>query len=156
MLKPALLYKEELEKLLIEIWYDEFYKYYTFDSYSSNVEIYSNNYHQNQFVSVDKNNNVIGFISYNIDRNVPSAKSLGVINFDKIKGTNNKVLFGKDLVQAIDDIFFKFKFSKLEFAVAIGNPIRKNYLKLIKKYNGRVIGTRIKSVRLINGELCDV
>jgi hypothetical protein len=92
----------------------------------------------------------MGYISYNISRAENSAYSLSIINF-----SDNKIAFGKDLSQALKDIFERYKFRKLNFTVLIGNPIEKSYDKMIKKYGGRIVGTYKEDVKLIDGEYYD-
>ncbi len=75
---------------------------------------------------------------------------LGVINF-----SDNKIVFGMDLGQALNDIFEKYKFRKLKFSVFIGNPIEKSYDKMIEKYGGRIVGYYKEETRLIDGEYYD-
>ena len=45
---------------------------------------------------------------------------------------------------------------KLNFSVVVGNPIEKSYDKLIKRYGGRIVGTREKETTLVDGNLYDV
>lgn len=66
MLKPAQLYKEELEKLFLRTWYDLKYMFYSGWTGSELPTIPDNNYDAHHFTSVDNNGNVIGYISYRI------------------------------------------------------------------------------------------
>ena len=149
MLKPALLYQTQLSEKFISTWYDEKYKYYH-DCWHENIKIDDNDWNRHQFVSVDKNNEVIGYIGYNVDRTKNSCDGLGAINF-----SNDTITFGKDLATILDNIFTKFNFRKLIFSVVIGNPIEKQYDKLIKKYNGRIVGIYKQDAVTLNGEFCD-
>ncbi len=149
MLEPAIKYKNQLESLQYDIWFDDKYKYWNCDSYYQSMQIDENTWNKNQFVSVH-NGVVIGYISYNISRAEHSAYSLSVINF-----SDNIIAFGKDLRQALKDIFERYKFRKLNFTVVIGNPIEKTYDKMIKKYGGRIVGTYKEDVKLIDGEYYD-
>lgn len=96
------------------------------------------------------NDEVIGYIAYDVARGDNSVSGLRIINF-----SDNKAVFGVDLVKALKDIFEKYKFRKLNFNVVIGNPIEKSYDKMIKKYGGRIIGTYKEDVKLIDGEYYD-
>lgn len=149
MLEPAIKYKNQLDKLQYDTWFNDKYKYWNCDSYYQTMQIDENTWNKHQFVSV-YNGEVIGYISYNISRADNSAYSLSVINF-----TDNKTVFGKDLGQALKDIFERYKFRKLNFTVLIGNPIEKSYDKMIKKYGGRIIGKYKEDVKLIDGEYYD-
>ena len=57
--------------------------------------------------------------------------------------------------QAITDIFEKYNFRKLNFAVVIGTPVEKHYDRLIKRYGGRIVGVRKQNCRLIDGKYYD-
>ena len=47
------------------------------------INIPDNNADSHCFVSVDKDDNVIGYISYNVDWSAMSADNWGIISFDK-------------------------------------------------------------------------
>lgn len=150
MLEPAIKYKDQLEKLQYDIWFNDKYKYWVCDVYHDSMSIDNNTWSKHQFVSVVKDK-VIGYIAYNVHRGDNSVDSLSAINF-----TDNKIAYGIDLGQAIIDIFEKYKFRKLNFSVVIGNPIEKSYDKMIKKYGGRIIGIKKEHVKLIDGEYYDL
>lgn len=151
MLEPAIKYSVELKKKMVDVWFNEKYKYYNNNSYYFETEIDNETWNKHQFVSVDKDNNVIGYISYNVDRQTNNCRNLVIINF-----TDNKFEFGMDLGKAIKDIFEKFKFRKLSFTVIIGNPVEKSYDKMIKKYGGRIVGIKKDEVKLFDGEYYDI
>lgn len=69
--------------------------------------------------------------------------------------SNEKLQFGKDLVQVIKDIFYKYNFRKLTFTVFVGNPIEKSYDKMVNKYGGRIVGIQKKHTRLQDGKYYD-
>lgn len=149
MLEPAIKYKNQLESLQYNIWFNDKYKYWSYHSYCHSIPIAENTWDTHQFVSV-YNGVVIGYISYEISREKNSAYDLNIINF-----SDNKVVFGKDLGQALKDIFERYKFRKLNFSVLIGNPIEKSYDKMINQYGGRIVGTCKEEVKLIDGEYYD-
>lgn len=150
MLEPAIKYKDQLEKAQYELWFDYKYKYWNCEPYYDTLEIDDNTWSKHQFVSV-LNGKILGYISYKTLRQNNDAHSLSVINF-----SDNKFVFGKDLHQALKDIFEKYKFRKLSFSVVVGNPIEESYDKMIEKYGGRIIGTRKEDVKLIDGEYYDL
>ena len=112
MLDIALKYKDELQKLYLNTWHQDKYKYYNYNSYWSALELKANTWDAHEFVSVDKDGNVLGFIFYSIDRSSNSACSLGIINF-----SDSSLTFGKDVLQTIKDVFEKYNFHKLSFAL---------------------------------------
>ena len=149
MLEPAIKYKGQLEELSHDIWFNDRYKFWNNDVFYSQMSVDADSWNSHQFVSV-KDGVVLGYISYNVTRAENSAHSLSVINF-----SNNKVIFGRDLMRALNDIFVNYKFRKLSFNVIVGNPIEKAYDRLIKKYGGRIVGILKKDVKLIDGEIYD-
>lgn len=150
MLVPAINYTNVLKEKMNSIWFNEKYMYYNYDTYYSELEIDNETWNNHQFISLDKEDNIIGFIHYRVNRQTYNCYGLGIINF-----TNNKITFGNDLKQAINDIFEKFNFNKLNFTVVAGNPIEKSYDKMIKKYGGRIVGIYKNEIKLINGKYYD-
>lgn len=150
MLDVAIKYKEQLKYKFYNIWFQEKYKYYNSSCYYSDFELDDETWNNHQFVSL-KNNNILGYISYDINRQTNNAYCLGIINFEE----KPSITFSVDLRTVLTDIFEKFKFNKLSFYVVVGNPIEKSYDKLVKKYGGRIVGIEKKEVRLIDGNLYD-
>lgn len=151
MLDLAIKHVDQLQDKMLSTWFDDKYKYFHCSNWYSNEKIVKNDtWNQHQFVSVNTAGEVIGFISYEIKRAENYACALAAINF-----SDQKMTFGKDLGQCIQEIFEKFKFEKLKFSVVVGNPIERTYDTLIEKYGGRVVGTFQKDVKLIDGEYYD-
>lgn len=149
ILQPARLFKNELDTKLTEVWYDEKYKFY-FGSYQEEIEIEDSNFHYIQFVSLDSNNEVIGFFNSALNRYSNLVSSLSIINF-----TDNKITFARDIYHFIDYLFEVQNFNKIEFTVIQGNPIETSYDRIIEKYNGSIVGIQ-KDKSLINGEYHNV
>lgn len=149
MLRTAQNYEEQLRILYRETWYDEKYKYYYASPSTRDFSLPDNNYTSHCYVSVDKDNNVLGYIGYSVDRDSLAVHSFGILSF------GFSLTFARDLQQAIDDIFYKFNFNKIEFNVIHGNPAERAYRSFIKKYGGSEVGTYHKCVKLIDGLLYD-
>lgn len=149
MLLPAQLHTEELKKLFLKTAYDEKYKFYH-SGYHDTYDPSDSTWGKHEFVSVDSNNNVLGYIAYTIDRYTYVSHNFHVINFSE-----NKATFGRDLCQAIDDMFLKYGLGRVEYSVVIGNPIEESYDKMTQKYGGTIIGVRHKSTRLSDGKWYD-
>lgn len=152
MLRPAILYQEILTKLYTTLWFQEKYKFYLSGWSCDNLELKKTTWDKHEFVSVDKDGNVLGFIDYWVDRCSNKATGLCAVSFTE-KPT---VTFGRDLYQVIDDIFCKFNFNKLRFGVIIGNPIETTYDKLIAKYGGTICGYMKEEIKLFDGKLYDL
>lgn len=148
MIKPAQLYTEELKRKFIEVMYEDKYKYY-FNGWSSEYTPYTDNWNGHEFVILDQGE-VMGYISYQIDRRTNNVHSLEIVNFSE-----NKYLFGKSVFEVLKNIFEYYKFNKINFGVNVGNPAEKIYDKYINKYGGRIVGVKIKDSRLIDGTWCD-
>lgn len=152
MLDLAVNYVDELQRQFRKTWFKEKYMFWNFANYYEDVEIKESTWNNHQFVSLDSNGNVIGYIGYSIDRANELVDGLNIINFTE----NNMAVFGVDLGQVLCDIFEKFHFRKLIFSVVIGNPVEKTYDKMIRRYGGEIIGIQRKQVRLIDGQFYDV
>ena len=131
MLKPAQLYADELEIKSAQTWYDSRYMYYNGYIGDSKINIADNNYECHQFVSVDKDDNVIGYISYNVDWASMSASEFGAISFDI-----GNVIFAKDMYKAICNLFEKYHMNRVEWMAFADNPAIRGYRNFIKKHGG--------------------
>jgi hypothetical protein len=150
MLKPAILYAAQIQELYRKVWFEEKYKYYNYNSYWHTFQVEDNSRDWHEFVSIDEDGNMIGYIHYWVDRVTLNCARFGAINF-----TDNP-LFGKDLLQAICDIFERFNFHKLQFSVVIGNPVEKTYDRLCAKYGGRVLCIEKDETKLEDNKYYDV
>ena len=83
MLRPAQLYEQQLQEENTKAWYKLENIFWNGGSGDSTIELPENNYDSHNFVSVDKNGKVIGYISYAVDWSTMSADSFGSISFDK-------------------------------------------------------------------------
>lgn len=149
MLDLALNHADKLQNAFRKTWYVDKYKYYNFDSYYDEYKPAIDTWNKLEFVSIH-DGQIVGYISYSIDRASNNCYELCVINF-----TDNCVTFGVDLYKAIKDIFYKYNFSKLKWSVAIGNPAEKSYDKLVSKLGGRVVGTYKEDIKLWDGSVVD-
>lgn len=151
MLVPALKYQDKLHETLINTcWFNEKYKYFNM-GYEELEDLTSSTKDKHQFLSIDNNENICGMIFYNIDRMTRNVCGFNAASFDV-----NPIVFGRDLLQSIDDIFVKFRFNKLCFGVVIGNSIERTYDRLCKKVGGKVAGYYRKDCILMDGSFADV
>lgn len=151
MLDTALKYKDKLTELHICTWHNEKYKFYNYRCYWDLPTFKENTLDGHDFVSLNEKGEIIGAIGYCILRDTESVCGLGIINF-----TDDHTIFGKDVLQAIEDIFEKFNFRKLSFCVVIGNPIEKTYDRLALKYGGRIVGIERQETKLFDNKYYDV
>lgn len=150
MLKPAQLYKEELEAKIIESWYKPENIYWNGGAYDSMVNLPDNNYDQHNFVSVDNEGSVIGYICYEVDWGALSASGFGAISFDK-----GNLTFGRDLYAAICNIFEIHHLNRISWVCYADNPAIQGYRNFIKRHGGVECGHRRKVTRLQDGKLHD-
>jgi len=153
MLDLAYKHEEQIRLNMLDTWYDEKYMYYHASPYHELYQTPSPNdgdWNCRQFVSLDRDGNLLGLITYSINREDDLVNNFGAINF-----SNNKIVFAKDLAKVIDDIFCKFNIRKMEFFVIVGNPIEKNYDRLITLYGGKIIGIKTKHYKLMDGNYYD-
>ena len=150
MIKSAHSYKEKLEKQIYESWYNLQNQYWNYGCSDGVVKLSEDNWSNHQFVSIGKDDNVEGYITYAIDHQ--SLKSYGWGNISFTKGS---LIFAKDLYQIIYDVFFKYNLNKIEFCAYTDNPAIDAYRKFLKKVGGNSIGVRHQSNMLLDHKLHD-
>jgi len=148
ILKPAQNYSVFIKAKLFEIAHDPFYMYAEC-GYSEEYKPMTDTWQGHEFVSVDDNDNILGYISYSINQRTNSVTRFYIVGFAK------SVLFAKDLCQVVDNIFFKYHFNRMDFKVVKGNPVEKAYDKFIAKHGGRIVGIEKQVVRTLDGVLRD-
>lgn len=127
-------------------------KYFICENYitSYTLEIDESNWGSTQMVSLNSNGDIIGYISVSHNRSQNKINNLGLISY---KLESNPILY-RDLIKFIDDLF-KTNIKKICFCSVVGSPSSIINNKLVKKYNGRVVGTYLKEVELIDGKVYD-
>lgn len=150
MLRPAQLYAEELQRKNTESWYRPENIYWNGGTGDSGIELPNDNYDSHCFVSVDKNDNVIGYISYNVDWSAMSADRFGMISYDK-----GNLEFAKDLYRAICNLFEVYHMNRISWCCYADNPAIRGYRNFIKKHGGRECGNYRQIARLQDGKLHD-
>ncbi len=152
MIANAMDRQDELRNAFYAIWYEPKYQYY-FGSpwrWPFRIEDNGNALSRRDFVSLDKNGRLLGYIGYSIDSDVKLASSFGAINFSA-----DKMTFGRDLRTVIDDVFRKFGMETLEFNVIIGNPAEQSYDRIVHRIGGRILCIRHARARNLAGDICD-
>lgn len=150
MLDLALNHEAELKAKMRNTWFNEKYQFYHGNN-CTDLTLSSDTWNDHQFVSVNSKGEVIGYISYKIDRTASYCYCFGAISFSV-----DTLTFGNDLRRVISNIFSKFNFNKINFNVVIGNPAEKSYDKLIKRYGGKIVGIFREDFRGMDGKLYDV
>ena len=153
MLQPAKRYESELALRFADIMLDEAYMYADASVYRDDYEPLRTTWESHEFVSVSNEGDVIGYISYRIQRETSKVYSWKILNFEKEKFSP---VFGRDLMQAIVDIFTKFNMNAMNFSVVVGNPAEQMYDRRIERMGGRVVGVYKDDVRLIDNKVYDL
>ena len=144
MLALAYKYQEELNSKMLEIAFNDKYKYYNngiYWDYTKPIE--NDSWNKLQFVSIDKNDNILGYLEATIGRTNELISGLAIINF-----YDTNITFSKDLYEFLTSLFEKHNFRKIEFEVVQGNPIEKMYDRCVRKYGGRIVGILNQHVKL--------
>ena len=128
MLKPAILYKDIIERKAYEIMYTDDYFYYIGYAHSCvpiEVKPQEGVY---QWAICDEDN-IIGFISYCLNAYTNSVDRFGLISFDK----GNSVL-ASDVIQLLEKLISEHR--RIEWRCIEGNPVSKAYDHFCKRHNG--------------------
>ena len=150
MLKPAQLYKEELQECMLKSWYKPENIYWHSSTTEYLLDIPEDNGEYHNFASIDKNDNVIGYITYRVDWITMSASWFGIISFDK-----GNIEFIRDILQAIYNCFEVYHLNRIEWCCYADNPAIRGYRNFIKKYGGRECGYFRQCSKLMDGKLHD-
>ena len=129
MLKPAICYKEQIENALKEYFYTDDMMYYTgwIDSHLISVDDSCEN-GKYQYSVIDKENNLVGYITYSVDRYSSCAYNFGAFSFDRGNPIMGKELF--DLLEKLVNTLHR-----VEFRAISGNPAVRGYDKFLKKHS---------------------
>ena len=150
MLKPAQLYKDRLYEEYVKTWYKPEYMYYTGWTGDQVPEIPNNNYDTHHFVSIDKNDSIIGYINYSVDWISMKADRFGIISFDR-----GNIEFARDVYHVICNLFEKYHMNRISWFAYVENPAIRAYRNFIKKHGGRECGYYRQIAKLQDGKLHD-
>lgn len=135
MLKVAHLYKDKLIPKLYETWYDPDYQYY-YDTNPGIPDFPDKPDGYMQFVSVNEEDNVIGYMSYWIYEPARRAMNFGIMCFDK-----GNPIFLQDCLQMFKDIFEKYRLFSMEWRCYANNKrTLALYRNFIYRYGGVEVG----------------
>lgn len=142
---------DEINKFKSDLENQEYLKYYEV-CYLSHLTLYSDEWCDLQRVSKDKDGNILGFMFCAINRANDRVEDLGLVN---MKGKRNRE-FTRDILQFFEDLFKTYNHRKICFSVVVGNPAEKIYDKIVKRYKGRIVGTKKDHVRLFDNKFYDL
>jgi len=155
MLKPAILYKDELEKKFAEVMYDE--DYFLYMVYAHGHELPKIGAFDNQYqwaiVSPEKFKSyggiknvhipekVIGWFAYQVQPETDTVLNFGLYSFDR-----GNPIIGKDVFEKMEDLVFSHR--RLEWRVIGGNPVIKHYDKFCYMNGGKRV-TCMKLLKIL-------
>ena len=151
MLKRALLYKDELMQKTTEAWTLD-NKYYFGTDYNL-PNLVEDTWDKDQFVCINKNGEVIGYVYADKYQTLHQITSLGIICFSKNLKDSTTLLM--DVQQLIYDYFIKYNYDLVRWIVYVGNPIEKFYDKYIAKVGGKVCGYERRYIKCLDGSILD-
>lgn len=129
MIKPAILYKDELEKKFAECLYTDNFFWYTGCGWCNslpNLEPCDGDF---KYVFVDSKDKIIGYLAYWIDFATDSVSRFGLFSFDR-----GNPLVGKDLLAKMEELVRDHR--RVEWRMIGGNPVQKHYDKFCEKHGG--------------------
>ena len=137
MLKPAVVYKNEIEKKMLEYFYTDDMMYFQGSSVSKSVEVpltSAEGHYAWACVEIEKDNSgnevgerLIGYITYTIDRFNSRVNRFGAFSF--IRGTYT---MGKDLCKVFNDLWSKVH--RIEIRAVEDNPALRGYDKFLARH----------------------
>lgn len=133
MLKPAILYRDEILTKLMENNYTDNMMFYSgwIGNSLPNIEE-SNGGTLYQYAIVDKGNKLIGYFTYQIDWYNSCVSNFGLFAFDK-----NNTTIGFDVYKELKKIINDYHIHRMEWRMIGGNPVEKHYDNYCKHYNGK-------------------
>lgn len=150
MLKEARSYEEEVQRKHIESW-DKPDSIYFCTVANSSLPIYDENCcDARSLVSVDENDNVIGYIHYDLDLETKAASNFAIISFNR-----GDCKFFTDVHKAVCDIFEKYKLNRLTWFCYTENRAKYLYRRYIKEHGGKEYTKPGEADKLQDGKLHD-
>lgn len=129
IIKPAICFKEEIEKALAEYFYsEEMFLYWggSLEDYLLTVSTCSDN-GRIQLAVLDDDENLIGYIGYIVDYYSSSAAHFGAFSFDK-----GNPIMGKELFNLFEKLLKTMH--RVEFRAIQGNPAIRGYDHFLQKH----------------------
>ena len=125
MLKPAQLYREELNRKLTECWYKPEYQYYFLDC-PREFQVPDTTEWRRDFVCVNSKGEVVGYFAYHHDDAARSLSQFGLISFTE---KANPLLL-RDCDRHIQRLVDK-GLHRIEWWAVADNPANEMYEKII-------------------------
>lgn len=152
MLDYAYFHQNELQECVRRtIYHKDLYFYFMCPGKFFSIPIERDDWNSIQFVSVNPENKVIGFMAAYVDHRNNLIYNMDFINF---LGQAN-FIFSKDAMLFLDELFLVRKFRKIMFNAISKNPAINMYRKFVKKYGGSEVGVMKENRLLTDGNYYD-
>ena len=145
---------DDLNEKLCALWYEPEYQWYFSgrNHYPMQIKDEDGDERSRTFASVGRNDELIGCMGYNVDHAINGVWGVFAIRFPD----GDRLTFGRDLQQFIDDIFVKFNFRRAGFGCVVGNPAERMYDRhIVGRMGGRVLCVQRDAAVDMRGNLCD-
>lgn len=151
MLQPAILHVDALNEAYQKTIYNPDYKYLVESVWKYHITIDDSDEYRIQLVSVGKSGEIVGYLEAATNRINNVVTNIEIVSFD----IGNRV-FGIDVHRFITKLTTTFGFRKVSFEAICGSLGETIYDKHLHRYNGRIVGTLKKEVKLNDGKYHDV
>ena len=150
MLKRAKPYENEIRDFLMNIDNVNYIKYFNYLCYTDySLVIPDSEYQYIHRVSVDSKGTLLGYIGCQVERITSRVSNFGLVNITK----ESSIEFTRDIILFFDDLVKTYR--KVSFTVVVGSPAERIYDKIIKTYNGRIVGIQKDEVLLTDHKFYD-
>lgn len=129
MLKPAILYKDQLLQKFSEDMYSSRYFYYTGYAYDFTLPKIEPKMNYYQFAIVNTNNELIGYLAYTINAWTSNVYNFGLYSFDE-----GNLLVIRDTLKELERLVNCYH--RVEWRCIGGNHAMHGYDSFCKKHNG--------------------
>jgi hypothetical protein len=153
MLELAYFNQEKLNIVWAEaITKGRFKYFYNTPAISYKVEFFVDDWNYIQYVSKNRNNDILGYFMAKLERSINLVEEVAVIHFEE----KSNAVFSWDIFFFFYDLLINRGFRKVIIRVIPNNPAFEMYDKFIKKYDlGRFVGVYKAHRLLANGKYCD-
>lgn len=125
MLRPAILYREQIVREFQKYFYSKDMLYETGGLYNwSPIIEDSPDFDRRQYAIVDKDDNLIGYLGYHIN-----YYNFGLFSFDRGNPT-----IGRDLFNHMNELVQRYH--RVEWRMVGGNPVEKHHDKFCEQHGG--------------------
>jgi hypothetical protein len=129
MLKPAILYKEEIIKNFQEYFYTDDMMYETGSLHNWCPDISDEPDACNFQYAIVHNEKLIGYMSYTVDWYSSKAYNFGLFSFDR-----GNVIVGKEVFTKLEELVNRLH--RVEWRMVSGNPAERSYDAFCERHNG--------------------